>query len=192
MSKSKKELRRDAVSRERERRAESIEMECASNVDFVDWGTATILSESIRANILRLGGVPDSPDSRDPILVLSQQVKWPNRSFISSERRYRNYAAIELSDTQIQDLAWPWCRDFRFCKNGEFYPDWKTDFATTASNSEFTPIGSDEHHFYFISQNSSCRGDPLVHRVDHETMDEQPYNLDGASFGAFIELLIAT
>ena len=190
MSKSKKDLRRAAGIREHERRAENFDQENLSNSDAVEWGTAQILDESIRLNILRLGGTPDSPNSTDPVLILSQQINWPTRSFDSSESRYRRAFSVDMNDIVIQDSVWPWCRDFRFCKNGEFYTNWRKDF--TACDLRYAPIGADSHYFYLISTNQSNVGDPTVFRVDHETVNETPYNQADATFKTLIDLLTPT
>jgi len=183
MAKSKKELRRES-------RAEATELDNLSNAGAVDWGTASVFDETVRNNILRLGGIPDAPDSTDPVFVLSHQVNWPTCAFSSSENRYRTANIVELDDIAIQDSVWPWCRNFQFSVNGEFYPGWKDDFVGTGS--PFVPIGSDDHYFYFITQNDSNNCDPMVYCVDHETVEETPYNRDESTIGALIENFIAT
>jgi len=190
---SRKEQRRQAALRELERRAQQTESQLRQAAADVNWGSATILDRELRDHIIRLGGIPREPTAQSAVEILTRQIKWPIGTFRSSEHRFREQHSgtpyESMTDTQVQDSAPIWCYDFAFATNGSFYPEWQTDF-TAVNVTEIVPFGSDGHYFYLIGDNSNDPSDPLVYKVDHETVSEEPYNRQGATVGTLLELLI--
>lgn len=71
---------------------------------------------------------------------------------------------------------------------GSFYPEWRAD--VTATGAGLVP-GPDCHYHFQICENDSDPSDPLVYRVDHETVDERPISPHRMTVGTMLKTLAA-
>ena len=85
---SRKEQRRQAASREMERRAQETESRLRQAAAKANWGTATILGSELRDHIIRLGGLPLSPFTHSTVEILTRFTHRNNVSASNTEARH--------------------------------------------------------------------------------------------------------
>lgn len=150
-----------------------------------------MLTDAMKQNILRLGGtIPDNL-AQDSITALTRDIVWPEGEFTRSLTRFRNLIDDENSynEYELEDRM-PWLRSLCFLKQddqGKFWDGWESDFSGT-DPSTHVPFAADEAYFYFIRSNSKNPDDPIVSTVDHEEVNEEPYDRNGFT----VSMLLAT
>lgn len=187
---SRKELRRQAALQEKERRSRAEERLNLERVTSVEWGTASLFPEQTRVDIIRLGGVPISPRSRDPIQILAGEIKWPLTQFRSStslfHQRECDSSLDTLDETTLQDAMPVRCFGFQFVAGDQ--ADELQDVMQLDVEC-FRAIGRDDHHYFLVGRNPRQANDPLLYVVSQQASDESPYHPEPVTIGWLLAVL---
>ena len=187
---SRKELRRRAALREKERRSRVTENANIERTADVKWGSASLLPNETRSNILRVGATPQDSRSGDAVEILTREIRWPASKFRSSTRLFLQHnpdaASSALDETSLQDAMPVRCFDYKFADSDEV--DEIQEILNLGASS-LRVIGFDTHHYFLIGPNPDQTNDPLLYHVDHAGTDEPPYHPNDVTIGWLLAVL---
>ena len=187
---SRKELRRQAALRERERRSGANETANLKRASGLHWGSASLLSDEIRFNMTRIGAAPRNPCSNDAVEILTREIKWPTSKFRASSKLFRtlnpNDVVEAMDEVGLQDAMPVRCFDYTFADPEEVE---EIHGFLNLKDRSLRVIGLDIHHYFLIGPNPSQAKDPLLYRIDHAGMDEPADRSENVTIGWLLSVL---
>ncbi|MBB1489188.1 hypothetical protein [Oceanospirillum sediminis] len=155
------------------------------------------LTSIIKANLDRLNIKYDNLDSIQELSEIKNKIKWPDNFYQGSTELFKTYIQETgnedfngFEEFELEDEM-PSTHNFRFIQDPQnigFWESWEKEF-TSVSPNKYLPFACDEDYFYFLCHNPDNENNPLIHSIDHEETQEEPYDENGLTLESLLALL---